>query len=1151
MPKTRPLGETGAALRGLTHYAAGSLAVLLAAAVASAVLTGALLTGDSVRGSLRSLVLDRLGRFDKVLVSEGFFREELSDEVSKALQASHASAPFLVARGSATHGTTGARASKVMVLGIDDRFAKAFGPSADVLAMSPLVEQGAPFPPVVLARALANELGAAAGDDVLLTFAQVSELPRETVLAGRNAEDLLASRRFRVAQVVADRGPGGFTLTASQQAARNAWVPLSTLQRDLKQPGRVNAIVTALATPSAGALPENLWRGLLRPEDFGLRLVTVPTWGGISIESREYFLKPAATLAIEDLAKAPSTRVLTYLATKLTVPGRVLPYSLISGLSRIEGSGLESADGGPLPPLADGEVLLNDWAAEDLGISPRIAAGAPPIVGLEYLVAGSGAELVTKTASLTVRGVVKMAGLGADRTLTPEFPGIANARNIADWDPPFPVDHSLVRPKDEDYWHRYGAAPKAFVSEATARRLFANRFGDVTSVRVTGPADELAKSMAETLPKSLPLAPYGLVFRDLREQGLKAASGATDFAGLFLAFSVFLIVAAVLLTGLLFGLGVERRAGEIGALLAMGFPARVLRRRLLIEGGALVVLGVALGIGLGIGYASLVMWGLRTLWRPAVGTSELGLHVEAGSAVLGALLSIAVVGLAIVLTTRRLSKLPIPALLAGETRGPEAEGREGRVGLSDWTFRLATGAAIAFLAAAIWAGRAGMPGLAPILAFGIGASTLIAGLANFSRACRRGRLAQSGKLRFTLAGLAARSASVRPGRSLLCVALIASASFVLVTVSANRSSGEGDGSETPPGAGGFSLVAESDIPILHDLNSAAGREALGLSEANPDELRGVRVFGLRARPGEDASCLNLYKPTQPRLLGFPDNLLSHAAQAGPGGFAFQSTLPTPGDAKSPWSLLTQTLGENENIVPAFADANSAQWILHLGLGQDLEFDNESGKRIRIRLVGLLSRSLFQSELLISEANLLAHFPSRAGKSFFLIETPPGRAKGTSDLLESRLSRFGFDATPTARRLADFHAVENTYLSTFQVLGGLGLLLGTLGLGVILLRNVLERRGELATLRAMGFRSLRLAALVTLENAVLLVWGLALGTVAGLLAVFPRILETGAGLAWGALALTLGAVLASGLLACLAAVRNALSVPLLGILKAER
>ena len=72
----------------------------------------------------------------------------------------------------------------------------------------------------------------------------------------------------------------------------------------------------------------------------------------------------------------------------------------------------------------------------------------------------------------------------------------------------------------------------------------------------------------------------------------------------------------------------------------------------------------------------------------------------------------------------------------------------------------------------------------------------------------------------------------------------------------------------------------------------------------------------------------------------------------------------------------------------------------------------------------------------------------------------------------RPADLGADAMPTAERLAEFHTVENTYLSTFQTLGGLGLLIGTVGLAAVVLRNVLERRRELALLRAVGYRPAR-------------------------------------------------------------------------------
>ena len=118
--------------------------------------------------------------------------------------------------------------------------------------------------------------------------------------------------------------------------------------------------------------------------------------------------------------------------------------------------------------------------------------------------------------------------------------------------------------------------------------------------------------------------------------------------------------------------------------------------------------------------------------------------------------------------------------------------------------------------------------------------------------------------------------------------------------------------------------------------------------------------------------------------------------------------------------------------------------------------------------------------------------------------------------------------PTAERLQSYLAVENTYLSTFQALGGLGLLLGSLGLAVVLLRSVWERRGELALLRALGFRRLTLGWLVLAENGFLLLLGLAAGTVSALVAAAPHLVRQAAATPWLSLAGVLAATVAVGL-----------------------
>jgi ABC-type antimicrobial peptide transport system permease subunit len=198
----------------------------------------------------------------------------------------------------------------------------------------------------------------------------------------------------------------------------------------------------------------------------------------------------------------------------------------------------------------------------------------------------------------------------------------------------------------------------------------------------------------------------------------------------------------------------------------------------------------------------------------------------------------------------------------------------------------------------------------------------------------------------------------------------------------------------------------------------------------------------------------------------------------------------------------------------------------------------------------LQDSVFQSSLLVSEANFLRLYPDEEGYGFFLIQAPPGREAEVASLLDRALADRGFEVTPTAARLASYLAVENTYLSTFQALGGLGLLLGSLGLAVVLLRSIWERRGELALLRALGFRRAALGWLLLAENAFLLLLGLAAGTASALVAVAPHLLGGPGALPWRELLALLAGVLAVGLAAGAAAAVATLRAPLIPALRRE-
>ena len=1081
--------------RSLIHYWRVHLGLLLGAGVAATALTGALLVGDSVRGSLRDLALDRLGRIGYALTAERFFRAGL---------AAGQAAPAILLNGSARHAPSGARASGVQIQGIDGNFA-AFFPLGGAALLGGLQRQpGQSFPPVVINSSLQRELVVEVGDAVLLSLARESKAHREA-LFGRS-DDIVATVRTTVAAILPDRGPGRFGLRPNQHLPFNAYVDLATLQDALGQHGKVNALLADNEQPLA-ALQETLSRRLVAT-DFGLTLT--PAEDYVSIESERFILATPAVAAATAAAAQTGLHTrhyLTYLANATVVNGKSVPYSTVTALD--DPAGLYLANGQKAPALDAGEIYLDAWTALDLAATPGDE------VTMSYYKVGPREELSTATALFILKDVVQMRGLAVDRTLTPEYPGLQDERDISAWNAPFPIDMDAIRPVDEAYWDDYGAAPKAFVSSRDGHRLWSSRHGALTALRLHPTPTDL-DSLWQTLRVMLPRS--DLTFRPVRQQALAAASGATDFSGLFIGFSFFLILAAALLVVLLSKFNLEQRVREAGLLLAVGYPLAAVRRRFLAEAIALTGFGALLGLGGAQLYAHLMLVGLRTWWLEAVGTPFLYLHTHWTSLGIGFVATLVLVSVTLWLTIRRFHRIPARALLAAQLEIPAPSARIRALAVSAFglVLALALGIAAGFVATA-----AAVP-----LFFASGSTALLALLALFTARLRATHSRPGSRL-----GMGLLNSTRNPGRSTLSTALIASATFVIVAVGANRRVEW----QNDPGAGGFPLIAAADIPLHSDLNSADGRFEVGL----PHNLD-ARIFPFRVLPGEDISCLNLYQPQTPRVLGAPADFIAR------GGFPFERILdPTPEEEANPWLALYRDLGPD--VVPAIGDINSTEWILHRSLGEEILIADGNGEPLRLRLVALIKGSLFQGELLIAEDRFTTHFPARSGYGHFLIETDA--PDSLSLVIEKALAPYGLDVTSSTTRLRTFRAIENTYLSTFQTLGGLGLVLGTLGLGILLLRNALERSGELATMTACGFRRAHLSALLLYENGFLLLAGLAMGTASALIAVAPRLFDQ-APFPWASLGTSLALVLTTGLLSSILAVRLALRRPLLALLKGD-
>ncbi len=1096
-------------VRSAVYHWRTNLAVTLGVAAAVSVLAGALVVGDSVRGSLRDLALGRLGHTDSVLTSAGFFRDDVAERLRRSTGAS-ATAPLITSDGFVTVESSGRRASKVLVYGVDDRFWRFHGLEAmDGVFISP---------------ALAAEVGGTPGDVLLTRLQKPSAIPIESVF-GRK-EEIGRTVRLILTGILPSEKLGEFAVRPQQTGVRAVFAPLRRIQRDLAVGGQVNTVLLAGGQTGDAAI-----RSGLVLEDLGTRVVTIDEPPTVAIESASGIVSEALDRAARTAATTLGRRpvpVFTYLANTIRSGDRSIPYSLITATDVSVLSKSATAN----------SILLNDWAARELGVKP----GDP--ITLDYYLWDPRTGLLTRSAAFTLDSVVPIEGLAADRRLAPDYPGITESKSLADWDPPFPIDLSRVRPIDEKYWAEHRTTPKAFIPYERGRELWASRYGAMTSIRFpvadTAEAVAFAERLRRALREVLSPSAMGVTIYPARAAALSAAQGATDFGEYFTYFSFFLVVSAVLLVVLFFKLGVEQRLKQVGILRAAGYTMATIRRLLLGEAVVLAVAGAALGVLGAIAYGEFIVYGLRTWWVGAVGTTTLRLHLEPKSLLIGAVVGALVSLLCVIVSLRSVGRLSprtlltTPSLDVAVTLDPRrARRRWWVIGAS-----AIAGALLLVTGAVMPAARAGA-------FFGAGALLLIAALAWLGTWLRARDARQiAGRGPWAVARLGLRGAAFRPARSVLSAALIASAAFIIVSVGAFRRDAGGLTTDPQSGTGGYALFAESELPLLHNPNDAAGRSALLMQSP---ELADVRFTRFRVRQGEDVSCLNLYRPTTPTIIAPDPGFIER------GRFTFASSLASSdAERANPWRLLQRRF--EDGSVPVIADATSMEYVLHVGVGDTISIDTGAAQPLTLRFVGALRDSVLQGELVIADEQFVRLFPHQQGYRLFLIEAPSihsaAEAEALAAIVERELQPFGLDATVTSERLAAFHRVENTYLSTFQALGGLGLLLGTIGLATVMFRNVLERRRELALLRAVGYNARHVSLMIAAETGFVLGTGVIIGAVCAAIAIVPAWLGRGGSPPGLGLVALLVAVLVVGVLSSIAATRAALSGRVLDALRAE-
>lgn len=1174
-------------LRSFVFHWKINFAVALGVAAATAVLTGALLVGDSVRGSLRTLTLERLGAIDELIIADRFFRHELADELKATPQFAanyQRAVPVVLFPDAAIEERVfdgqPARAGDVSVTGVDADF---WGLDTAGIAPARAPEDGEIIINATLAAALQigpEDIATEDGVELTVRLPKPSRIPSDNPL-GRRDDQSVNMVGLTLIEIVPDRGLGRFSMHPNQSAPRNAYVNLEELQEKLEQEGEVNALLiagkSATQPPSEEATAD--LRAAFKPnfDDYGFILKEVksvsvanddqldPAFHYYSIASERLLLEPASEAAAEK-AFPGGQPVLTYLANEIrkvngdeNPPGR--PYTMVSSIDFGDDFPLRDMEGKRIEPLGVDEIVLNSWMAEQLG------AKVGDSVRLYYFEPeNTHGDQVEVSSDYAVKAITPLTApaegwdgdtppifdsppeLANDPDLTPTVPGITDAETIGNRDLPFQQSRE-TKPIDDDYWTAYRTTPSAFVSLQSGRQRWGSRFGNATSYRVPITGDkaeslstaELKTSLVETLEASDQQVGFQVI--SIKREGLEASAGSTPFDVLFLMFSMFIIAAALMLVGLLFRLGVEQRVREVGILQASGFRQRKTAWMLTVEGTLVAAVGALIGVGLGIGYAALMILGLTTIWVEAVATPFLTLDLSNPLTLfIGYFSGVIVCAITIAFTIFQLRRVPIRDLLVGKSESPASNQSPASRQAKSW---LPAVVCLALLATGF-----GLIGLATQLGGEAQAGAFMGGgfaLLGGGLACVWMRFRATGREKtingFSLISLVSRSAGRNPSRSVLTIGLIAVASFLILAVSSFRLQ------PTESGTAGFDFIGRTSAPIFTNVSKPADQVELLADDA--EVIQGGTALPFRFRAGDNASCMNLYQSQQPRVLGVTDAVVDYFSDASSGEFEWaDSAAESDAELANPWRLLQDG---GDEVVPVVIDKNTAMYSLKLyfGIGEEFEITYPDQPPIRFRVVGLLSNSVLQGSLLIGERDFERLFPNVSGYQYFLLQTNPDVELAEAERrLENRLSDAGLDLQQTGPLLKSLLEVQNNYIAAFQALGALGLVLGTLGLATVQLRGVLERRSELALMRAAGYRRMRLAMMVLLEHLLLLGLGLGIGVFAASLSVAPHVYVGGANPQWNQLAIMLAAIVLVGVASGFFAVRGVLNAPLLGALRGE-
>lgn len=1054
----------------------------------SAVITGSLMVGSSVRESLKKSSGEKLGN-TSIVISSGtrYFLPDLARRLKDSSDVNCTGILDLSGYCQSLNSQKGA--FSINIHGISDDFFTFQGHDSIVLKPGE----------VAINKRLSEYLGIAVGDELIIRFTELSDIPKDAPFApaGQSSETAV----MKVSKILDPAVIGNFSISISQITPMNIFINLNDISDNGNKPVKINRILVKNDKKNSIALVSDVLKNSLKYSDIGLNLRHIDKTGELEIFSDRIFIDDQIIKNI-DYQIPGSAPVLTYLGNRFIDGSKSTPFSFISALPE------------SLYPGIDNGMIINRWMANDLEASPGDS------IHLYWYSIDSLNKLIEQNKYFIIKDIVDMKGIWADSLLMPSFPGIAGKESCSDWDAGLPIKMHEIRPKDEDYWNKYRGTPKAFISYETGKKLWGNNFGPATSIRF--PAGITENEIKEKLNGSFNPYTVGFSIQDLSDESVKASNESVDFGTLFLSLGFFLIVASVLLLSFASSSYFDSKKSQIKTLYALGFRNKWIAGLLLSESAMISLAGCLTGAFAGYGIDIILTQALNTVWSGAVQTDTLNPYFSFLPVLSGFILTFLIImSLLLVKTIRFLKTLNTSKISTYKL--PSV--RNNLIMLI--TFIVLT--ASSFFLFLFTDDE---------LAFSFITGTLMLLTLVFSWKhyyIRKHRPAGNLKNRKQLSGI---YYSINPSSAISPVLFIAAGIFIVFIIGSNRKNFSGINNESSGGTGGYLLWCENTIPVKEDLNSNAGRKSYGIDDS---ELEAMSFVQIKRLAGNDASCLNLNHISVPTLLGVdPSGFIQKKS------FSFSSKLKSE-SISDPWQFLT--LSPGKNIIYGIADQTVLDWSLKIKTGDTLIMRAENGIPLKIIIAGGLQSSVFQGNVILGLNNFSKYFPSISGSSIMLVDGKPELSDLYLKTLNDRLENNGVIIETATHRLESFFEVTNTYLSVFAILGALGMIIGIAGLGFVLLRNYNHRKQEFSLMLAVGFSADKIKSIIFSEQLLIMLAGISTGVISALVATLPSI-SNYSDIPWLLMIEMIAAMMGAGILALYLAIRPITNNSLIGSLKKE-